>query len=53
MTKYVLPIDTSCEKRSFACLDRMEKLLDKYSVKPLSSKKIKQWRISQHFLPTC
>ena len=35
MTKYIMRLDDACEKRNIESWDRMEKILDKYNVKPL------------------
>lgn len=35
MTKYIMRLDDACEKRNIENWDRIEKLLDRYNVKPL------------------
>lgn len=35
MTRYIMRLDDACEKRNIESWDRIEKLLDKYDVKPL------------------
>lgn len=35
MTSYLMRLDDACEKRNMEAWDRIEQLLDQYSVKPL------------------